>query len=72
MSALLKTLAFFRITDAHDNLLSITSIALYISLFKLATTPNAGYSEIGALIATLGAYSAKKLINKNQSNEEAK
>lgn len=64
MTTLMKILTFFRLVDAHDLTLSITSIGMYISLYRLATTPQASYNDIGALLITLGGYSYKKFINK--------
>lgn len=65
MNTLFKILTFFRIVDANDQLLSITSIAMFVSLYRLTTTHDASFTDIGALIATLSAYSIKKVINNN-------
>ncbi len=65
MDKINRILAFLRITDANDNNISLTSLAIYISLFRLATTPQASYSDIGALVTTLGAHAYKKFINKD-------
>lgn len=64
MTTLFKILAFFRITDAHDNTISITSLAMYVSLYRMITVPSASYADIGALLVTLSSYSYKKFINK--------
>lgn len=66
MNTLMKILIFFKLVDAHDETLSITSIAMYISLYRLATTPQASYTDIGALLVTLGNYGYKKYLNNNQ------
>ena len=68
MDRIFKILIFFRLVDGFDNTLSITSIAMYISLFRLATTPSASYTDIGALLVTLGAHTAKKVINSNNKD----
>ena len=65
-----RVMAFFRITDAYDQNLSITSLAMYVSLFKLATTSQASYTDIGALLVTLSAHTAKKFLNQ-KNNEPA-
>lgn len=66
MNRLFKILIFFRIVDGYDNTISLTSLAMYISLFHLATVTNASYTDIGALLVTLGAHTYKKVINKDQ------
>lgn len=72
MTRLFKILAFFRVIDSYDETLSITSIAMYISLYRLATTPQASYCDIGALLVTLGAHSYKKVINKDNNQDTLK
>lgn len=58
-----KTLTFFRIIDPNDQLLSLTNVALMITLGKLVYAPSVNASAIGALFVSLLAYSSKKVIN---------
>ena len=58
-----KTLTFFRIIDPNDQLLSLTNVALMITLGKLVYAPSVNASSIGALFVSLLAYSSKKVIN---------
>lgn len=65
MKTLFKILIFLRLVDETDGNLSLTSIGMIISLVRLATTPNASYCDIGALLVSLGAHTYKKVINQN-------
>lgn len=67
MDRLFKIMTFFRIIDVNDQLLSITSLAMYISLFRLCTVPQASYGDVGAVMITFANYGFKKFINKPQS-----
>ncbi len=63
MDKLLKILAFLRITDADDNKLSLTNIAVWIALFKLISAANLVTPiDLGALLTALAAYHGKKML----------
>ena len=72
MTRLFKILTFFRVIDVNDQLLSITSLAMYISLYRLVTTPQASYTDVGALLVTLGNYGYKKYLNKDNNQTPLK
>lgn len=61
-NVLLKIGQFIRIID-EDGVLSLTNITVYISMYKLLTSPVTSYTDIAALVASLGTYTAKKIIN---------
>lgn len=63
-SLLLKPLVFLRLVDAHDGSLSLTNVAMYVALTKLAVAPQAGVTEVATLLLALLSYSAKKVINR--------
>ncbi len=67
-----RTLVFFRFVDAFDNNLSITNIALYITLFKLATVEQASMVDVGAVMVSLSNYGLKKYLNKDNINAATK
>lgn len=58
---LLTLLAWLRITDAHDRLVSLTSLAVWVVLIKLALVQNATVPDLAALLGCLGLYHAKRL-----------
>ena len=53
---------FLRLLDDSGQV-SLTNIAVYITLYKLATAPLTNYTDIAALIAAMGTYTVKKVIN---------
>lgn len=70
---LLKSLFFLRLTD-EDGLLSITHIACWIVLTKIAVDSNPSISEMGGLLVTLALYYGKKHLEskkKKLTNEQA-
>lgn len=67
-----KVMIFFRLVDAHDMTLSITNIALYITLYKLATVDQASMVDVGAVMVSLSNYGLKKYINKDNINAATK
>jgi hypothetical protein len=71
MESLKRILTFLRITDEHDNKLSLTNIALIVVLIKLVMSPNASIVEVVPLFIALAAYSAKKVINKDAAEPSA-
>lgn len=54
-----KVVRFINITD-HEGQLSITNLAVYICVAKVAISPTLAPEEIGALIAVLLNYSHKR------------
>ncbi len=63
-SKLLKFGQFVKVID-YDKTLSLTNLAVWVVLVKLATAKEAiSPIDIGALIGTLLPYQAKKLIGK--------
>lgn len=75
-SKLLKIGQFFKVVDSHDKNLSLTNLAVWVVIVKLATAKEAiSPIDIGALIGTLLPYQAKKYINKmkdhnNNNNDQ--
>lgn len=61
----LKTLTFLRVVDPHDQLLSITNLAMLVVLYKLIVAPTTNIVDLGSLLVAFGNYSFKKYINKN-------
>lgn len=58
---------FFKLLD-HDNTLSLTNIAVWVTLVKLATSSNAvSPVDVGALVGTLLAHQTKKYIAKMEN-----
>jgi hypothetical protein len=57
-----KFLTFIKIMDDHDESLSLTSIALWVVLVKLALVQSASIVDIGALLVSLASYQGKKMI----------
>jgi hypothetical protein len=66
-----KALFFLRITD-EDGLLSITHIACWVVIAKIALDPNPSISEMGGLLVTLALYYGKKHLDskKKKLNDE--
>lgn len=62
-SRILKVLVFFRICDDHDNSLSITNLAMFVVLYKLATVTTTSVNDLGTLLVALSGYNLKKFIN---------
>lgn len=60
---LLDILIFLRICDEHDNSLSITNLAMFVVLYKLAVVTNTSVIDLGTLLVALGGYNLKKFIN---------
>jgi hypothetical protein len=61
----LQVAIFVRLVDAHDETLSITNIAVYIVLVKLALAQQASLVDCGGLLISLSHYGYKKYINKD-------
>ena len=58
---------FFRIVDESSIMLSITNIAVYVILVKIALNPNPSITEMGGLFITLAGYYGKKHFNKDKA-----
>jgi len=71
-SFLLKFLIFIRLVDSHDQSLSVTNIAMYIVLFKLATSQQASAVDLGSMFLAMSNYGLKKYINKDSINTASK
>ena len=69
---LCRILVFFRVVDPFDNNISITNIALIITLYKLATVEQASMVDVGAVMVSLSNYGYKKYLNKDNINAAAK
>jgi hypothetical protein len=67
MSFLVKIGQFFRVLD-DDGLLSLTNISVMISLYKLLTAPATSYVDVGTVVTSLLAYTAKKVIQNGGSS----
>jgi hypothetical protein len=65
-----KLFTFLNLLDAAGNL-SITNVAVIVSLIKLITAPQASITEVGALLLTLANYSAKRYTTANAVKNES-
>lgn len=64
---MIQALKWLNLLD-FEGKLSITNVAVYIALVKLATAPTVNTTEAGALLIALANYSYKKhLISKQES-----
>lgn len=68
---LFKAADFFRLID-ETNKISITNIAVWVVLVKIATTQDFNLVDAGALFVTLLNYSGKKLLKKMKEPSEKK
>lgn len=70
-----KLLTFLNLLDAQGNL-SITNVAVLVTLIKLAISPSASITEAGTLLVALANYAHKRKttsdVNKTQLDVEAK
>jgi hypothetical protein len=67
MELLKKTLWFLRLTD-EDGKISLTNIAVWITLGKLITTQNlVSPVDLGALLTSLAAYHGKKMLTNGKA-----
>lgn len=66
----LRVLKFFRFVDEKDGLISLTNIAMWIAIIKLATTSSANMEDIGSLFTVLLAYVGKKYINQTGNSNQ--
>jgi hypothetical protein len=68
---LFEVLIFLRLIDRHDETISITNVALYIVLFKLALVQQASMIDVGSVFVALSNYNIKKYLNKNNIAQAA-
>lgn len=61
MSRLMLLLKWLRLVDVHDGVVSLTSLAVWIVLVKLALVRSATVPDLAALLGSLGLYHAKRL-----------
>ena len=64
MNHLFRVLIFLRLIDEHDHQVSLTNVALIVTLVKLALAPQASITDVAAVFLSLAAYTGKKIINK--------
>ncbi len=64
-----RVLEFLRLTDVHDGKLSLTNVALWVVLAKIATAGEVTLVDAGALFVTLLSYQSKKVINHGQQEQ---
>lgn len=64
-----KIAVFLRLVDSHDGLLSITNLAIFITLYKLIETPAVSLNDVGMVFVALANYGYKKYINKDVALE---
>lgn len=67
---IMKALIFLRIVDDHDQLLSLTNVALIIALAKLCMATSTSMTDIGGLFTVLLAYTSKKYINSTNNSAQ--
>lgn len=65
----LALLTFLRLLDS-DGTLSLTSVALCVMLYRVATCSEISMTELGAFLATVANYAGKRLVNKTGANDE--
>ena len=56
-SRLVDLLAFLRVVDFHDRLVSVTNVAVIVCIAKVALTVDPSITELTALMAALLSYS---------------
>lgn len=69
MGKLKQALVFLRLVDAHDGTVSLTSVALWVVLFKVAVAQSVEMTEVATLMLALLQYSAKKVINRRPKDD---
>lgn len=63
-----KLMSFLNLLDSEGKL-SITNVAVYITLIKLAVSPSASITEAGTLLLALGNYAHKRIVNNSNQTE---
>ena len=62
-------LTFFNLLDA-DGHISITNLAVWITLIKLLISPSASLTEAGSLLIALSSYAHKRYVNNKAKAQE--
>jgi hypothetical protein len=60
-------LAWLRVTDAHDGMLSLTNIVLWVMVFKLAMLQTFTLPDLASFFLALLAYSHKRWVSSKVS-----
>jgi hypothetical protein len=58
---------FFRIVD-NDNLLSLTNLVIFVSIYKIITAPVFTITEVSSLLISMLAYGYKRHTTKQKQN----
>lgn len=66
---LLALLRFLRLLDA-DSTLSLTSVALCVMLYRVATANELSMTELGAFLAAVANYAGKKALRNAAAGDE--
>lgn len=64
-------LRFLRLVDAHDGVMSLTSLAVWIVLVKLALVHDPSLPDLAALLGSLGLYHAKRMSSAKERATQA-
>lgn len=62
LKLVLRFLTWARIVDAHDGVVSLTCVALWVTIVKLALVREASVPDLAALMAALLAYAHKRMV----------
>lgn len=68
MSVLRKALIFFRLIDQDHGQLSLTDIAMYVVLVKLALVQQASVADLGAFFGVLAARSYRRYLTTDSND----
>lgn len=71
MKRILRFLEFLGLVDGHDNNVSLTKVALWVVIAKLALVGNPTVVDLGGLLLALVAHNAKKVITNKKLKAEA-
>lgn len=58
-----RALEFLRLVDPHDGQLSLSNIAVWVVLAKVALIRDAGMVDVGALLVAMLNYAYKRRVN---------
>lgn len=67
---LFKAGVFIKLIDAHDGQLSMTSLALWVVLVKIALLQQASAMDLTAFALALISYQGKKIINQASASTD--
>jgi hypothetical protein len=70
MKKLNNFLIWLRLVDAHDRTLSITSLGVFVCLFKVAVASQVGFPDLAALLLTLLSYNGKKVMQRQAEQKD--